>query len=65
MMRVTGRTAIATIFDDKTVLEVREKHSVFSCALLEGLNKADYDNSQFIEINELVSLVSKRVPGLW
>ncbi|MCX7113210.1 MAG: caspase family protein [Proteobacteria bacterium] len=64
LMHATGSAVLAATQDDKMALEGYQQHGVFTFALLEGMKKADSNNNQQIEIDELASYVAELVPRI-
>ena len=64
LMRATGRAVLAATSDTNMALEGYQQHGVFTFALLEGMKKADNNNNQQIEIDELAGFVFELVPKI-
>ncbi len=64
LMHATGRAVLAATSDTNMALEGYQQHGVFTFALLEGMKKADNNNNQQIEIDELAGFVFELVPKI-
>lgn len=65
LARLSGRAILAAASDKNMALEGENGHGAFTYALLEGLSgKANRDNSDSIDVNELADYVQDRLPEL-
>jgi WD40 repeat protein/uncharacterized caspase-like protein len=64
MTNAMGRTILSASTDDTPALEGYNGHGVFTYSLLAGLDGADKDGNNVIDITELASFVDAQVPEI-
>lgn len=64
LSRAVGRTIMTASTDTQPALEGHRGHGLFTYTILEAFSKADVDEDNLLEVNELIGYVDERLPIL-
>ncbi len=64
LRRATGRTILSATNDDAPAMEGYGGHGIFTYSILEGINSADTNADNQVDLAELITHITQRVPEI-